>query len=153
MENRSVLQIACLMAHIELIKYLVENKANVNHKDQYQRNILSICISNRTTQSFELIKYLIDCGANVNDCDQNNQNALILAVRNGLQDVTLLLLNSNVDIDCIDNDGLTPIAYAIQMNAVKMVEILLEYDAATSILDREGLSRPTSATIALPSNF
>ena len=75
--------------HLEMVKYLVGNGADMNAKNKYNRTALMYAFEDGY---LEIIKYLIKEGADLNEnyntvlldaCKNNNEASLILASENG----------------------------------------------------------------------
>jgi ankyrin repeat protein len=64
-------------------------------------------------QAIDTLNALIEGGANVNTQDQQGRTALHGAVRKGWTEVIQLLVDHGADIDLGDNNGLTPLDYAL----------------------------------------
>lgn len=110
-DSISPLHCAALQGKTEIVKELINAKANVNvkafdgttplHKAfVYSRNI-------------EIIEALIKAGANVNVKDQNDQTPLHIAAQSKFFDGITLLLKSGAELNATDNAGNTPCDIAV----------------------------------------
>lgn len=70
----------CLLDKIDVIKYLVDHKVNINAEDKGKRTALSYAADNNYT---EIVKYLIDSGSDANAGDNDKRTPLHLAATKG----------------------------------------------------------------------
>lgn len=78
--------------HFEIVKYLVENNANISRPNQNG----GTCLIN-SVQSVQLIKYLLDNGASIDSCDMQSKSALHYAIQEGRLEATKLFLKSGAN--------------------------------------------------------
>ncbi|XHG04001.1 hypothetical protein AWENTII_007284 [Aspergillus wentii] len=65
----------------------------------------------------------------------NNVTGLHLATYHGLEQMAKLLIESGVQLNHGDKDGLTPLPWAAERNNVRMAQLLLEYGANPNHID------------------
>lgn len=63
-------------SHLEVVKYLIENGADINAKDSNGDNLLMIALEYR---ELDIVKYLLEKGANVNIKNNEGKTVLDLA--------------------------------------------------------------------------
>ena len=118
---------ATVGGHLEVVKFLVENKADVNHtslplltalQDQYHGHV-------------EIARILIENGANLNV--QVNQNTPIpplhLAIINNHFELVPLLLEKGAETEVRDRFRETPLHHAINKMHEETIEILIKHKA------------------------
>ena len=126
---------------VEKIKFLIENGADINAKnDQRETPLIKAC----SKGNLEVAKALIEAGADVNARDIANNNPLAWAVIRGNPNLVKLLLDKGADVDVIDADGYTPIMYALDRRYSKdtysIIKMLLDHNANTDIAYNNGKS-------------
>ncbi len=63
-------------------------------------------------------------GVNINGCDSQGRTALHLAAMRGHTEVARLLLAWGADAECADNDGWTPLRWAVANRCHDLAELL-----------------------------
>ncbi len=91
------------------VKALVENKSQINHKDQYGYTPLHIAV--RLNQ-YEITEYLIQNGATVNSLDQYGDTPLIDSTRDDYTELSKLLLCNGANKDVKDRYDISPLHYS-----------------------------------------
>ena len=87
----------------ELIKYLIENGADVNFKDKYGRRPLhNACMSD----CIEIVKILIENGADVNCADVDGWRPMHYAINN--LEIVKILIENGADVNVRTNCGKLP---------------------------------------------
>jgi uncharacterized protein len=94
----------------ELVRVLLEAKANVNQQDS---NGLSPLIGAMRHQNNQIVNLLIQAGANVNQQDNKGWAPLMYASRLGLTEVVRILLGAGADLNLASNLGSTALSIAI----------------------------------------
>ena len=81
-DKRTPLAVAAGYAHIEIVKFLLENSANINSKDKGGRCPLHFALyeGNQEAQTLEVVKFLIEKGADVNSKDGEGKICINRAV-------------------------------------------------------------------------
>jgi len=109
----TVLMYASYNGEIEIVKYLIDNGANINlqskHDGKYGFSALTEASRNG---HIEVVKYLIDNGADINLQINYGYTALIEASRNGHIEVIKYLIDNGADINIQDRSGKTALIYA-----------------------------------------
>lgn len=124
-QGYSALTHAISSGHEDVSRILIENHADVNAKDNYGDTPLVIA-SYKCNAS--LIKLLIDNGADINAKNSFNMNALHNTVQcHGPEksyDLTKLLIDRGTDLTVKDNDGKTPLNYALEFKLIDTVALI-----------------------------
>ena len=106
-----------------MVKYLVENGANIKYKDKNGGNAINYALIN---DKIEVAQYLIGKGANVNQKYKNGKTCLQLACEKNLSKPIRFLLENGATFD-LENPG-----------TIKMFREILEkenIDAIEALID------------------
>ena len=128
-KNQYFLHKAVEQNRIEMVKWLIENGAEVNAKNTEHRTPLH-CASNLSL--FEVVQYLIENGANVNAKDKDDLTPLHDAsfmTTNRSKEILKYLLENGAQIDAKTKNGLTPLHYASHYGQLDIVKYLIEKGA------------------------
>jgi len=135
--GRTPLHEAAYWGQIEIVRFLLANRANVHAKDRNGRTPLFGAATCGFTGAAEL---LIKSGANVNVMDDMKETPLMPASGWGNNSVVLLLLANKADVNARDNNGETPLFQAVENGKEKTVELLLSNGADVSVPDKYGMT-------------
>ncbi|XP_030767407.1 ankyrin repeat, SAM and basic leucine zipper domain-containing protein 1 [Sitophilus oryzae] len=127
--------------NVELVKFLLENGANVNQHRDFMTAVMLACSCPSYTSPFEksleVLNVLVDNGANVRAINRKRVNALMIAATTGnILAVEYLLPLS--DRNSIDNQGWTALTWAVSNNQPEVVEYLLDEGFETDLRDIRG---------------
>ena len=128
-KNQYFLHKAVEQNRIEMVKWLIENGAEVNAKNTKHRTPLH-CASNLSL--FEVVQYLIENGANVNAKDNGDFTPFheaTLFTTNRSKEILKYLLENGAQIDAKTKNGLTPLHYASHYGQLDIVKYLIEKGA------------------------
>lgn len=119
----------------ELVKQLIEQKANVNTLNSREETPLLIAAHYGHDR---VVARLLKLGADVNACDRNQKTALMIssALRN--TEIVSWLIAYGAALDMQDNNGNTALMLATQKKHSQVMMRLLEADADTSIVNKQG---------------
>jgi len=116
----------------EMAINLVSNGAKVNVFDDQGLTPLHLAVKNGDA---EIVEYLIDHGAFINTKEQNHGSTeLHLAIAMGFGDIADLLIEKGANINISDNEGKTPLDYALYYNHKALAYDLLAAGADDSNL-------------------
>ncbi|KAM7344446.1 protein fem-1 homolog B-like [Cochliomyia hominivorax] len=126
MYGATALWVSAGLGHLEVVKLLVYNGANINHNTKPQSSPLrAACYTGR----LDIVQYLIEHGADVNLSNKYNNTCLMIAAYKGHANVVDTLLkngaNPNVQALC----GSTALHYAAECGHMEVCRILLNYGA------------------------
>lgn len=124
---------------VQMIKFLLDNGANINNADKYGNSLL---ITSAGIGRKEIVEELLQAGRNVNNVNAINsygETALIAASKNGLVEICGLLLKNGADINIRDKKGFDALHYAVNCLNKEVVELLL---SNSKINLREGSGSP-----------
>jgi len=133
---------ACSEGHAEVVKLLLDAKADANAKDKDQTNSLMAAASRGHT---EIIDLLLDAGANVNEQNVDGHTALMFAYNGKNQVETLwerytqfVKESESPEEGEVDDAGTGKIISDALEKHQKMIELLINNGADESIKDKEG---------------
>lgn len=118
------LHMAVSFGYDALVKYLVENGANVNAKDADGKSPLCCAFMH---ESKELAKYLIEHGSNVNEKIRGIYPLFHATLQNDESFVRCLIEHgASVDIEV---DGYTPLFFALKQGYRSLIDLFIEQGA------------------------
>jgi ankyrin repeat protein len=121
-DNDSYLSYAISYDNHKLVRYLIEIGANRKQKDT---NPNMGCLPIHACESLEMLKILMENGFEVNEICNNGRNLLHFAAKNGLVEIAQYLVKNNlVDIDLKDQNGETPLDYAVRYGNPEIENII-----------------------------
>lgn len=147
------LMVAITNQRIEIVKLLLDNKADVNAKDSFGRTALIYAVNGKsyeyvtgaethttTSPSVEIVKLLIDRGADVNFVEPTTgMNMLFVAVYNNkTPEILKMLIAKGVDVKAKDKKGKTVLMAAADSGMVDMAKILIDSGADLNAKDQAG---------------
>lgn len=138
--KQSPLDCAIDSRHVEIIKILLNTKGIEVSETELTQKLLRIFALNPCLDIAEL---LIQFGADVHakDSVRNRENTLLIyAAQREKTEVVKFLLEKGVDVNARNSEGLTALAEAVVKKNLKVLEILLEHKADTSIRDNKNHS-------------
>ncbi|KTD05879.1 ankyrin repeat-containing protein [Legionella gratiana] len=110
---------------------------------KYLDDILSICIKYKNK---ELLEYFLDNNfIDINRRDKNNDTLLHIALKNNSVDIAKLLLEKNINISPINNQGLSVLNLAVNNNY--MLKMLMDFDP--SVLSKQDNNGQTLLHLAI----
>lgn len=112
-DGMTALHIACRSNNLELVKFLVDNKASINHQPEgYEITPLMTACS---YGHMDIVKYLVEeCNAKLNLRDSYGYTALMMACERGNLDLIIYLLdNKNIDVNIKNIHGHSAIVLAL----------------------------------------
>ncbi len=95
----SALHLAVINNHLDVVKLLVANGADINLKDNDGYSQLAFATMGKS--NYEIVKFLVREGADINSVDNRNFTPLIHAVTNGNMEIIKFLVNHDVDLNII----------------------------------------------------
>ncbi|XP_047675755.1 ankyrin repeat domain-containing protein 26 isoform X3 [Tachysurus fulvidraco] len=133
-ENRTVLHIACVRGHTEVVQYLVENKVKLNLCDNQNCSALMKAVQ---CQQDRCVSILLEHEADPNLVDINGNTSLHLAARIPSVPVALKLLEHKANINAQNKKGNTPLMLSVEENHADMAEFLLKEGADVNLQNQE----------------
>ena len=103
--KQTPLHVAATAGNILMVKFLLENNANIKEADDHGRTPLHRAA---VAGSKEVVQLLIDSGADLDAIDTEGQTPLYLAASSRKMEVSKVLIECGADINKADQHGLTP---------------------------------------------
>jgi ankyrin repeat protein len=130
--KHSPIMLATGNKHNKLVKYFIDNDANINDVDSNQDNLLHLAIHNN---AYDILLLLLMNKNNkvINSRNNDNESPLMFALKNNKNEYAKLLLKYGADPNTCDNEGNIPLNYVIQKNDFEMCKLLLKYKANPNV--------------------
>jgi ankyrin repeat protein len=122
--GQTALMYASEQGRVEVVKYLVENGADVNMKSTAYGCRGTALIYAASANRITVMSYLLKHGADINATTYNKETALFWATAKGYIKAVNLLLNNNADTKLKNKDGKTALDLAGDLNQKEIVLIL-----------------------------
>lgn len=124
-------------SRINMMKLLIDNKANINYTDENGFNPLNIAIE---SGDMELTKFLITNGANVNSLMQDGVSLIGYAIAQNNMDLLQILIENGANVNYTDGDSWadTPLKTASRLGLDNVVRILLTRNVDINAVDMHG---------------
>lgn len=159
---------AATTGHTDVVRFLVENHANVNAVNLNkvsalmeaswrghagvvgclveQGSEINAATKNGSTALMwaakagrgEVVACLVDHGADVNDCDVRGQTSLMLAVTYERADVAFHLVEHDADVNKKDCAGTTALMLAAEIGHLEVVRYLVDHGADSQASNKAG---------------
>ena len=154
--------------NIEIIKLLIDNGVNLNQYNNEGKLPLEIAKEKNNTEIISLIEntliqnntvmydtpsvnnstFMYNNNSEVMDynnnnyllnIDQNNVNNLLFNfIKNGQVREAISQIQNGADVNYEGKNGLTPLLYAIHINNLKMIDLLISYGANVDLINKNG---------------
>lgn len=124
-------------SRINMMKLLIDNKANINYTDENGFNPLNIAIE---SGDMEVTKFLITNGANVNSLMQDGVSLIGYAIAQNNMDLLQILIENGANVNYTGGDfwADTPLQMASRLGLDNVVRILLTRNADINAVDING---------------
>ncbi len=142
----SALFFAAQKGNSEIVKLLLDNKAEVNSAGNLMETPLTAACA---TGNSKMVKMLCAKKADVNFRNSQGQTPLIIAVMGKFFDVAKILVESSANLEIKDKYGFTPLLMAASVDDIQMFDYLLSKGADINAVD---LKRHTPLIIAVAKN-
>ena len=119
--------------YTEIVKYIIENGANVNLINNYNNTAL---IYASEKNNIEIVKLLIKAGADIDHQGTNTFTALYRAIEKNNIEIVDLLIKAGADVNYRIQGGLTTLYYA--RNNLNIVKLLINGGADINLTDFKG---------------
>ncbi|MFC1478070.1 ankyrin repeat domain-containing protein [Candidatus Margulisiibacteriota bacterium] len=120
--GETVLMIASIKGHNEIVKLLIDAEADLNTRDQWDNTALIFATIMEQT---ETVKLLIDAGADLNaKTNLYSETALMLASGKGYTAIVKLLIDADADLNAKNKAGDTALMYAARKGDAEIEDLL-----------------------------
>ena len=133
--DRTVLQCAVVWNYPELVRTLIEAKANLDIQDKEGFTALHRAVN---LNLIEIVRMLIDAGANLNVQDKHGHTPLHLAAINGKVEIVRMLIDAKANFNLQAKNGRTALHFAADLREKEIVRMLIDAGARKDILDYRG---------------
>ena len=125
----SPIDIAFQNGHLDIMKYLIEQGADVNSTDNDGMSLISKAIVKKSKDSVDLVEYLIEKGAKINRQSNDGWTPLHEAVQVGNKDMVQTLIDHDAFVNAADINGWTPLHEASNKGNLEIFKLLVENGA------------------------
>ena len=125
----------CQEGHLEIVKTLISNGADMEKPDREGFRALEIAC---TKGHVEIVKYLLASGVNVHQ-ERDGFTALHAAAASCRVEVATLLIAANSDVNKKDEAGRgrTPLHWAAQEGCIDLIRVLIENGAEIDSMEAD----------------
>ncbi|XP_055380788.1 poly [ADP-ribose] polymerase tankyrase-2 [Condylostylus longicornis] len=136
------LHLACRVACLDIVKYLIANNANVNRQVDSITPLMEVCRCNiknlkDISHLIKIVTLLLEKGAVINISDKYGMTPFLFACESGHLSILHELL-PHVSLEAHNNEGKTAIFIAIENNRKEVVKFLIESGVNCNIVDNKG---------------
>ena len=122
-----------------ILQVLIENKANINHLNMYNRTALQDAVI--SANSNRVVNYLLQVTSNISNCDVHGNNLIFDAIANGNFELIKKIASiDKIDINQVNEDGHTVLHKESVLRNTPLAIALMEAGADPTILDKNGNS-------------
>ncbi|XP_046581763.1 uncharacterized protein LOC124289201 [Haliotis rubra] len=130
------LYVACNENSLDLIKYLVSHcqDIDINNRGPKERTaLMAACFHG----NIEIVEYLLSCGADMTCTDEYKQTCLHVVCRSVNLQLAEKLVRL-VPVDDPDENGFTPLMYAVRSDSPELIDLLITNGANINTKDSRG---------------
>lgn len=128
LEGYTPLMWAAMKGHYNVVKYLIDNGANVNSKTAEGDNVIVKALWNYG--EIDIVKLLLEKGADINSIRSNDKKSILtVAIENCNQTVAKYLLTKGADVNLPNTTKSSGLFYARKYKLEEIVKILKEKGA------------------------
>tara|TARA_B100000579_G_C22588164_1_gene736760 strand:- start:27 stop:809 length:783 start_codon:yes stop_codon:yes gene_type:complete len=143
-ENNKLLLESVEDGNLENVKHALDNYANIEVRDRFQRTPLIIASVNGYVN---IVKYLLKKGADINSNDEDGNMVVASAIYNGRNDVAKELIKAGGDVNenFVDDNAsdpdhpyyieISPLMLAASGTDYELVKLLIKYNADVEAQD------------------
>uniref|UniRef100_A0A0G4HYK4 Uncharacterized protein n=1 Tax=Chromera velia CCMP2878 TaxID=1169474 RepID=A0A0G4HYK4_9ALVE len=137
--GKTALSLASENGHTDIVRLLVDAKANVDMEDKTSKKTALIWASENGHT--DIVRLLVDAKANVDMQNKNSKKtALLWASDNGHTDIVRLLVDAKANVDMQDQSGKTALMCASLAGHTDVVRLLVDAKASVDMQDKKGNS-------------
>ncbi|GHM58517.1 MAG: hypothetical protein sL5_06610 [Candidatus Mesenet longicola] len=113
-----------------MIKFVLENSANVNEKNKYGNTPLHLAA---LSNNMEITELLLKYGAKMDERNDSGEMPLHFAASSGYKEIIEKLVTAGIDINARNKAGWTALMFAAQNGHLAVVEALIKAGADVSV--------------------
>uniref|UniRef100_A0A6B2L239 Uncharacterized protein n=1 Tax=Arcella intermedia TaxID=1963864 RepID=A0A6B2L239_9EUKA len=132
--GRTALHWICHHGKTEIVSHLLELKADI--KEQDENGETPICLAIKAGH-LDLVRYLVKMNYHTTPL-YNEKTFLHVAAAEGKEDIVSFLINNGAELNAMDNNGRTPLQYAITAKNNNIVTLLIQKKADITTSDKYG---------------
>lgn len=145
---------AVQVGHIEIIRVLLDNGADINYVNPSGMTLLSVIIekyriahaeeNTENTEKYKsIINFLIENNINLNYCDSDGNTPLTLALKKDLPELAKEMIIKGVNVNYVDADGNSLLSIAlnkVESNSLyeEIASLMIEKGANLNHIDKDG---------------
>ena len=150
--GRTPLMSATAYGHINIVRFLLDNGADINIKDTYNGWTALMFSAGFENEEFEIAQMLIENGADVNEIStKHGATALMIACNQCHFKIAKLLIETpNINLSIISNDGLTALDYANQYCGERIVDLFPVEDIESESEDEDDFEHVSVSKSDIP---
>jgi ankyrin repeat protein len=137
--RRTPLHVASGNGRLEVVRLLLEHRANVNYQDNDGKSALHLASRH---PSSDVARLLLDRGANINASSTRGKTALHEASEFGQVAAVELFLERGVNVNVQTKSGRTPLHYAAKKGRLGVSRLLINRHAEVNVQDKEDFLTP-----------
>lgn len=131
----TALHVAVANSKVDLVKFLLEKKAEINAKDELEQTPLFLATGPDTEEGLAITELLLAAQADPNLADAEGNTPLHQVTETAFAE---MLLAKGASVGAKNNEGRTPLHTAVAAGAKVVVEFLLNNKADVNAGDQEG---------------
>ncbi|OUM59098.1 hypothetical protein PIROE2DRAFT_63981 [Piromyces sp. E2] len=117
---------------LDILKFLVVNKITIRHTYRNNNSQLIFVIEKPNEQ---ILKFLMDCGININIVDSKIEVPdLIININD--KELLNILIPKYINVDMVDENGYTPLVYAVDSQNQSLMKYLLDNGADINLSNK-----------------
>ena len=133
--QRTPLHYACLNNHLEIVEYLLSQKANLEAKDKNEKTPLHYACEGCF---LPIAEFLISKGADIEATDKYKRTPLYLASQEGHLSIIEYLISKGANLEVKNINDWTPLHYASYYGKADVIKYLLSKGANKNSPTKEG---------------
>ncbi|XP_063923992.1 uncharacterized protein LOC135138073 [Zophobas morio] len=135
LNNATVLCMAALGGHREIVDLLLTKGADPNIRVYGKMNALSFAV---IAQNIEIIRLLLRHNVELVDSDEDGNGCLIKAIVDGNKEIVDILLQSGVNVNARNKYGASAMHFAAVVGNIDLINTLLKYKGDVNVKNNEG---------------
>lgn len=128
---------ACSQSSLEMVQFLVENKADINNCIK-KGGLPPIAYVPQSPNAAKIVDYLLQNGAKTDLIIDGNHSVLMSVIQTGSEEAVKMILERPHEINLINREGNNALMYAIEMQNMEIVRMILEKGGCVDITNDEG---------------